>query len=268
MKYHKYADFFPLMNDEQLAELALDIKTNGLLEPIWTYEDAILDGRNRYLACEKVGVKPRFEEYKGDSPIAFVVSLNLMRRQLTHVQRTVVAVEIYEPLQNEARKRMATSGPGSYGGKPGKATMPEAVGQARDQAGAIAGVSGKSVDMGRTIKSKAPELMPLMQRSELPVSQAFEIAEKLNTESRRLRAAKRVIEEQATVEQTRKIINEIAGRKPEPAPQKQHGAAVQVEEGYRLISVNATNIDNKELHKKWLKKAKSMVQLHERLGNE
>jgi ParB-like chromosome segregation protein Spo0J len=43
---------FPLLDDEQLRELASDIKANGLRERITLFENQILDGRNRYSAAK------------------------------------------------------------------------------------------------------------------------------------------------------------------------------------------------------------------------
>ena len=101
MDFHPVADIFPLMGEVEFGELAEDIRENGLLEPIWVYcsgdsEERIIDGRNRYLACERVGVVPAFRRYSGvDSGlVAFVLSLNLRRRHLSESQRAMVAARV------------------------------------------------------------------------------------------------------------------------------------------------------------------------------
>jgi hypothetical protein len=71
--------------------LVADIKGHGLLEPIWLYQGKILDGRNRYRACNKAGIKPRFSDYKGADPPAFIISRNLKRRYLNASQRAMAA---------------------------------------------------------------------------------------------------------------------------------------------------------------------------------
>jgi hypothetical protein len=50
--------------------------------------------------------EPRFTTYKGNDPLAFVVSLNLKRRHLTASQLSFVALDI-EPVEAElAKQRM------------------------------------------------------------------------------------------------------------------------------------------------------------------
>jgi hypothetical protein len=93
MKYaaHPYADLFPLMGDAELRQLADDIAANGQREPIYLVGELILDGRNRFRACELARVKPRFEQYAGDDLLGFVVSKNLHRRHMNESQRAMVA---------------------------------------------------------------------------------------------------------------------------------------------------------------------------------
>lgn len=94
IEFHEIASIFPMMEGEEFETLVKDIKENGLIEPIYLYEGKIIDGRNRYLACQKAGVEPRFEEYTGISPVDFVISKNLHRRHLNESQRAVVAAKI------------------------------------------------------------------------------------------------------------------------------------------------------------------------------
>lgn len=82
MRAHPYAEAWPLLGDDELAELAEDIATNGLRSPIVTYGGAILDGRNRHAACALAKVEPTFTEFEGadDEALAFVQSVNNARR--------------------------------------------------------------------------------------------------------------------------------------------------------------------------------------------
>ena len=94
LAFHAIADIFPLMDGQPLADLTEDIRQHGLREPIWLYEGKILDGRNRYRACQAAGVEPVFADYQDDDPVGFVVSLNLHRRHLNEPQREMAAGRI------------------------------------------------------------------------------------------------------------------------------------------------------------------------------
>ena len=66
---HPVADLFPRMTDEELADLAADIKANGLIHPIVVDKDGVLiDGRNRARACEIAGIEPATVLFEGDGP--------------------------------------------------------------------------------------------------------------------------------------------------------------------------------------------------------
>src|SRR5436309_6004790 len=90
MHFHPLAEIFPILSGQHFDELAVDIRDNGLREPIVTHDGKILDGRTRYLACLRVGIEPKFEEYTGEDPLAYVISLNLRRRHLDESQRAMV----------------------------------------------------------------------------------------------------------------------------------------------------------------------------------
>jgi hypothetical protein len=60
---------------------------------------------NRLRACQRAGVEPRFEEWRGESPTAYVLSVNLHRRHLTDGQRAMIAVGALPLFEAEARER-------------------------------------------------------------------------------------------------------------------------------------------------------------------
>jgi N6-adenosine-specific RNA methylase IME4 len=93
MEYHEYANLFPMMNDVDLDELVKDMRVNGYdtTAPIITYQDRILDGRNRFKASQLAGVNPTFDTYDGDDPLTYVIRHNLHRRHLTESQRAVIS---------------------------------------------------------------------------------------------------------------------------------------------------------------------------------
>jgi hypothetical protein len=94
LKFHSLADLFPLMDGKEFDAFVEDVKTRGQQEPITLYQGAIIEGRNRYRACLKLGVKAQTKEYTGNDPIGFVLSANLHRRHLNESQRSMIAAKV------------------------------------------------------------------------------------------------------------------------------------------------------------------------------
>ena len=100
-EFHELCLLFPRCTDEELQLLVSDIRENGLQTPITLYEGQILDGRNRYLACQMLNIEPDYVEFDGENPLPFVVSRNLCRRHLSESQRAMVAAAIIELQRKE-----------------------------------------------------------------------------------------------------------------------------------------------------------------------
>jgi hypothetical protein len=96
LKFHEYAEVFPLIDGAEFDSLVDDIKSYGLREPIVRYKGKILDGRNRFLASQKAKIKPKYRDFKGDdaAALAFVVSANVQRRHLNASQLAMAAARI------------------------------------------------------------------------------------------------------------------------------------------------------------------------------
>lgn len=165
MNFHPIAEIFPLMSDADLSSLADDISVNGLRESIWTYKGSIIDGRNRFLACQKNGVEPSFREYTANENnlVSFVVSLNLKRRHMNESQRSSVAA------------RLATF---SHGGdrKSDQAANWRDVSQ--EQAAKLLNVGERSIQRAKKVLNEGvPELIQAVEQGEIAVSAASKIAE-------------------------------------------------------------------------------------------
>jgi hypothetical protein len=87
---HPVAALFPMLPDDELEELAADIKVNGLIHPIVLDHDGqLIDGRNRLRACSLAGVEPQFTALNGHDPVAYILSSNVNRRHMTAGQRAM-----------------------------------------------------------------------------------------------------------------------------------------------------------------------------------
>lgn len=169
MKTHPVAELFPMLPDAEIRELSKSIATEGLLNPCVRQRGILLDGRNRLAACKMAGVEPRFVEYEGDSPVAFIIGVNLNRRHLDKGQRIALALEIEPHFAEEARKRQKR--------KPVNSVVENVPQQnqgakARDQAAAAVGVSGKLVSEAKAIREADPERFEKVKQGKLSVAKA------------------------------------------------------------------------------------------------
>lgn len=184
---HPAADLFPLLSGDEYEAFKADIAANGLLEPIWIYSGQILDGRNRYRACLDIGVEPRFRTYEGDTPVAFVWSLNGERRHLSESQRATIGHKMLPELREEAKKRMA-HGETAPGKRPasidaGRSSRPT---RAVDQAAEKVGVGSATVNRVDYVYKRDPELYRQIETGEITATKAVStIKERDNPEPKK-----------------------------------------------------------------------------------
>lgn len=146
--FHEAASPFPLMQPHEAEELRRDIAEHGQREPIVLHEGAILEGRNRYLACEALGIEPETVGWTPDgSPVDYVLSLNLHRRHMTSGQRAFVALELEKRYAVEAKTRQRAAGGDTTDTNYSEALtekIPEAEkGEARDKAADATGTNAQ-----------------------------------------------------------------------------------------------------------------------------
>jgi len=176
--FHPACKLFPRLPDDELQALADDIAANGLKNAIVTLDGKILDGRNRLAACELANVEPRFTVFDGDDPIAWVVSQNLLRRHLTASQKAVVAHDLLPLLEKVAKGRQRRSNEYRGNGRLAqKCANRNSNGKASEAAARIVGTNPRYVEMVKSIKTKAPELIDEIRAGRLTVNVADRLAE-------------------------------------------------------------------------------------------
>jgi ParB-like chromosome segregation protein Spo0J len=157
--FHPLADLFPLTQGADFDDLVADIRANGQIEPIILFEDKILDGRNRYLACIAAGVEPKVAPFSKDDPLAFVISANLRRRHLDESQRAMVAA------------KLATLQRGDNQHSPIGETS-------QAKAAELLNVGKRSVERARQVREGGtPELAAAVERGDVSVSAAAAVTE-------------------------------------------------------------------------------------------
>lgn len=172
---HPAAELFPMMTTEELQSLAVDIKTNGLQQPVIMFGAHLLDGRNRWKACELAGVEPQLKDWSGKDAVAFVRSLNLHRRHLSAAQRAALAVKA-EPVYAEQATQRKSDGQKS-GGRGNSKVKPTSKFVALEQAAKEVGAGVSAAKAMKQVAQRAPEVVEMVQRGQVAtVAEAKRVA--------------------------------------------------------------------------------------------
>jgi protein gp37 len=211
-EFHEYANLFPLMNTEQLARLIESLRKGfDPNHPIDLYQGKILDGRNRYLACQQAHIEPIFSTFTGsdDEALELVRRENFDRNHYNEAQRAMVGAKLKALFEEQAKKRQIEAAKKSGNTafvrafeqlddsnkdcvtetKKVVANLPEPydAGRSRDKAAEVANVSGRSIsDASKVIKNGAPELVQAVEQGQIAVSTAATIAQLPKAEQKRV----------------------------------------------------------------------------------
>jgi hypothetical protein len=117
MQVHPIAARYPMLSDDEIAELAEDIKQHGLIHEIVVDGDILIDGRNRFKACEVAGIEPTFRPFpwngmaegKEEAIVAYIVGENIRRRHLNAGQRAILMALAYPEPTPGKRNDLGTS---------------------------------------------------------------------------------------------------------------------------------------------------------------
>lgn len=167
---HPAADLFPLIEGDEFDALVDDIAAHGQVHPIaLDGEGRIVDGRNRARACERLGLAPVTVTHEGDA-LAYAVSCNLHRRNLTDAQRAMIAA------------RLAKREPGNRGVTKQLRHMTE-LPPSQAQLADLLAVNQEQIGKAkRVLREGIPELADLVADGKAPVTTAARVATELPPE--------------------------------------------------------------------------------------
>ena len=180
--FHPCATLFPAMGEREFAALTASIKLQGQLEPVWTWQGQVIDGRHRLRACAKLGLTPITREWDGaGSLLEFVIGLNLHRRHLKERQRAMLAARLKPNFEAEARERQG------WAGRDSDLAANWRQGRSSAHAGKLLNVSQRSVERAQNVLLKGSStLIASVDACKLAVSTASELAELPAEEQNRL----------------------------------------------------------------------------------
>lgn len=180
LEFHPLSDVFPLMLHDELIILAEDIKKNGLQFPIVLFENKILDGRNRYNACNLCEIEPFYNKYVGKNPLQFVLSTNLHRRHLNESQRAVIAAKLAN-MKSGTRTDLEPC-----------LNLSKVISQS--QAAELLNVSRSILQSAKIIEKEAPELIQKIEKGEMSIHQADMTIKRKKKLNENLKIAEKKIE--------------------------------------------------------------------------
>lgn len=157
---HPAATLFPLLRGDDFDGLVASLVESGMRNPVVTLGDQIVDGRNRFRAAKKAGVKIIFRELDPDEDIClFVLDMNIHRRDLSANRKIALASalrrlairleemrrEAMRKAVREAREKEAAAGPATGAGSDVPSDGAEGV--SADSGGGAAEDAGSAPDV-------------------------------------------------------------------------------------------------------------------------
>ena len=218
---HQVAEWFPLLEGAELRDLTESIKREGQIEACVVWGSVLVDGRNRWRACELAGVEPLIvaREFESEAVCArWIVATNLHRRHLTATQRAMLAARILPMFEAEARERQAVGvanlrqgdevpvpailpEPGDADIDPVEPAQPRHVREARSQAAEQLQVSPRAVQSAKAVlEHGSSELVAAVERGEAAIHNAEQIAKLSHEEQAEVVAAGSAIIREAAAE--------------------------------------------------------------------
>lgn len=168
-----FKNLIPPLSDNEYKQLEQNVLADGIRDPLVLWGNVLVDGHNRFGLAQKhnLSFKTVNKDFADDDEaIIWIMQNQLGRRNLNDFQRVEIAYKCEDAVKAKAAERQESTRFGGTG------NISLTAGQARDELGAMAGVSGKTYEHAVTVMEEAPEpVVNAARNNEISINAAYEV---------------------------------------------------------------------------------------------
>jgi hypothetical protein len=110
--FHELASLMAMIESKAKEDFKADIKLKGIQTKMMLFQGRLLDGRNRYTCGKELGFEfseKDFDLFTGTyaEAEAYVISTNMMRRQMTNTQKAEVVERMIRKYPDDSNRKIA-----------------------------------------------------------------------------------------------------------------------------------------------------------------
>lgn len=169
----EFKNLIPPLTAEEYAGLEESILQEGCRDALIVWGDTLIDGHNRFEICTRHNIPFETTEmffHSRDDVKLWMLKNQLSRRNLSDMQRIAMVRKCEDAVKAKAKERQEST---QFGGA-GNISL--TAGQARDELGAMAGVSGKTYEHAVTVLETAPApIVEATMQDALSIHAAYQV---------------------------------------------------------------------------------------------
>lgn len=169
----EFKNLIPPLTAEEYAGLEESILQEGCRDALIVWGDTLIDGHNRFEICTRNNIPFEITEMffpSRDDVKLWMMKNQLARRNLYDMQRIAIVRKCEDAVRAKAKERQEST---QFGGGNISTT---AEGKARDELGAMAGVSGKTYEHAVTVLETAPApIVEATMQDALSIHAAYQV---------------------------------------------------------------------------------------------
>src|SRR3990167_6624652 len=167
----EFSALIPPLNPIEYLQLEANIKEQGCRDAILAWDDAIIDGHNRYEICNKHNIEFRVTEIifkTREHALQWIILNQFGRRNLTAYDRSVLALKLEGMFKEKGKEKQRQGGEDKVCQKSAEAT------ETRKELAKTAGVSHDTIMKVKEIESRAtPETKQRIKDGKLTINKAY-----------------------------------------------------------------------------------------------